>query len=710
MSGPLPPNPIQERLAHAAGTFRRSARQGPDGRWRAREAGAAPTPPCGAAPPPASAAVMLPLRTRCLPLVWTVKATALATLLIAVPAPAQTVEERAQAAAEASRAKSGDSEAIQRNYVTPGLSGQPITTVDSSKTFTPNLACQKTATLMEVLVQPASTGDLGTVQVARDTDLDGTVDSRINLPVPVSGICANGVIACQPGSWSQCNYFRWDVDGARNLKLTQVDMPALAGCYCINNSCGTNLAWSNMLSVLGDLGGGIIGALTTADPRIGVAQAVIDGPMIRYVGAQSTACTSNPALPQTAYAASPTVMAGDAFAASTSSAVFQALAASPAGTGKAQQMRRCSIERQVTVVKPGMEDVISRTAGGYSTVRNGNSVDFFMGSPNDNSLAGGSCSLFDFRMTLHVGDPDRIVDARLVQFFADDWAQVYIDGTLIGSGPTPWTSTGLPPGGCEKKRTFYASPNFDLKPFLTPGDHEVWLRVAVADGGEGMAQVHVEIDEGCRVTEQIVDQCAATAADSRCRLDTETVDGVDTFRNGVKTGLVPMPQTRVLGSTACPVTLTRDFFLRDRTYRCAIDNGTLPEPDLSRGAYILDRSTETILADRVRNGDGSFSASTRPFALPDRGTVPACEPICKTRAPRVNTAAAPAGVVGSQQNNPASFDTFYHSCSTDNVCPTGPGEEIVSACGCLDDFPEAVVMMQTVRLAGADLVCTGTVR
>ena len=37
----------------------------------------------------------------------------------------------------------------------------------------------------------------------------------------------------------------------------------------------------------------------------------------------------------------------------------------------------------------------------------------------------------------------------------------------------------------------------------------------------------------------------------------------------------------------------------------------------------------------------------------------------------------------------------------------GPAKTVVSACGCLDDFPEAVAMMQTVRLAGADLVCTG---
>jgi len=77
---------------------------------------------------------------------------------------------------------------------------------------------------------------------------------------------------------------------------------------------------------------------------------------------------------------------------------------------------------------------------------------------------------------------------------------------------------------------------------------------------------------------------------------------------------------------------------------------------------------------------------------------------------RAAPAAAPAGVVGAQQNISTGFDTFYHACTGDNVCPAGPGEEIVSTCGCLDDFPEAVVMMQTVRLAGADLACTGAVR
>src|SRR3546814_9826778 len=101
-----------------------------------------------------------------------------------------------------------------------------------------------------------------------------------------------------------------------------------------------------MASVLRDLGGGMIGALTTADPRYGVAEAVIDGPAIRYVGAQSTACSSSPNLPQTAYRSNPAIIASDAYSASSGSAVFQALKGSAVGTGKSLQYRHCSIERR----------------------------------------------------------------------------------------------------------------------------------------------------------------------------------------------------------------------------------------------------------------------------------------------------------------------------------------------------------------------------
>src|SRR3546814_18984463 len=99
-----------------------------------------------------------------------------------------------------------------------------------------------------------------------------------------------------------------------------------------------------------------------------------------------------------------------------------------------------------------------------------------MGSPADNSLGGGSCTLIDFRMTLHVSDPDRVINARLTEFFADDWAQVRIDGQMIGSGPSPWQTLGLPPGKGEIKKTFYDSPNHDTKPWRTDGAHD-WKHV-----------------------------------------------------------------------------------------------------------------------------------------------------------------------------------------------------------------------------------------
>ncbi len=132
---------------------------------------------------------------------------------------AQSMEDRARAAAAATKARTGESDALLGNYVTPGLSGQPVATVDGSKSFTPTLACQKTANLLEVLVQPSASGDIGMVRISRDKDLNGSFDSVLTLPMPVSGICANGVIACQPGTWSQCHSYRWTLDAAKDLAI-----------------------------------------------------------------------------------------------------------------------------------------------------------------------------------------------------------------------------------------------------------------------------------------------------------------------------------------------------------------------------------------------------------------------------------------------------------------------------------------------------------
>ena len=700
-----------------------SARHSQQGCQGMREAGAALLAPCGAAPPPVSTVVAT--STAAPPLSGApARATAvlathldigsiwgllLAGAALSLPTSllAQPMEDRARSAAEASRAKTSDSDTLLKNYVTPGMSGQPVTTIDGAKSFTPTLACQKTANLLEVLIQPSSTGDIGLVRISRDKDLNGTFDSSSTLPVPVSGICANGVISCNPGTWDQCRSFRWDLDAAKDLKLTQVDMPELAGCYCVNNSCGSNLVFGNLASVLKDLGGGMVGALTTADPRIGVAEARINGPVIDYVGAQTTACTASPAIGQTAYRANPAAIQGDAFALSSTNPVFQALAASPAGAGKAQQLRGCTVIREITV-RPWTYDDIVSASGAYQQVS-----DCGQGCRRYRIQGDGNCSaippVFTGTFTLH--RPQKLVSARIVGMGANDWVQGRVNGDIVGyAGKRSWMTEDLPTGDCGVDGDWYNPAIIDLTERFKAGAMSVGARVRGGNGGRwGYVDVEIQVDTGCETSEHLVDLCSGYGADPKCRLSDEQVDGVQTVLNGVATGLRPLPQTRLFGTASCTLQITRDFFGRDRTYACSTDSTALPAPDLSRGAYIIAHSTETLLADRQKTADGSITTSTRSFSLPPQGSVPACEPICKTRAPKANTAAAPDGVVASRQNTPSGYDTFYHSCDAANVCPAGPGEEIVSACGCLDDFPEAVVMMQTVRLAGADMTCTSVV-
>ena len=622
-------------------------------------------------------------------------------------AQAQTVEDRARTAAQAARTKSSSSEAIQQNYVTPGMSGQPIATVDSTKSFTPTINCQKTASLLQVLVQPSATGDIGTIRVSQDTDFDGSFDRSNTLAKPVSGICANGVISCQPGSWNQCHFFKWDVDAAKALKLSEVGMSELAGCYCVNNSCGTNLVWGNLSEVLKDLGGGMVGALTTIDARIGVAQAQVKGPVIDYVGALATACAADPNLGQTAYRSNPAAIQSDAATIAAGNSIFQMVKGSPAGIGKAEQTRSCTITREVVLSSATYEDIVS--------VSGALQAQYSCGPDCRRYRIGGegNCSAAPpiFTARFDIQRPERLVSARIVGMGAEDWVQGRVDGAIVGyAGKRPWLTEALPSGDCAVDGTWSSAAVVDLTERFKAGGASIGARVR---GGKderwGYVDIEVRVDTSCSHTERLVDLCSGYAADGACRLSDEDVDGVVTFRNGVATGLRPLQQTRLFGTDSCTVELTRDFFERRRAYKCVLDNGSVPVPDLSRGAYIIDHSTETLLADQIKNKDGSVTQTTSPFALPDRGSVPACEPICKTRAPKVNTAAAPAGVVGSQQNDPAGWDTFYHVCEASNVCPTGPGEEIVSACGCLDDFPEAVVMMQSVRLAGADMTCTSAV-
>jgi len=63
------------------------------------------------------------------------------------------------------------------------------------------------------------------------------------------------------------------------------------------------------------------------------------------------------------------------------------------------------------------------------------------------------------------------------------------------------------------------------------------------------------------------------------------------------------------------------------------------------------------------------------------------------------------GVTGEKQRDPVTYDFFYRPCKV-GVCQIETGETVVKECQCLEEFGEAAAMMQLLRMASSDLVCS----
>jgi hypothetical protein len=142
---------------------------------------------------------------------------------------------------------------------------------------------------LEVLIQPRLAGDIGTLTVRQDTDFDDAMDASYTSPVIASGVCANGIISCSPGTWYNCRFYRWQANPDSSVYLSEVDgIDDLAGCYCVNAGCGGDLVWANAAYILKDLGGGIVGTIQKRNPDVVVTKVSTDSESIRYYGQRAS--------------------------------------------------------------------------------------------------------------------------------------------------------------------------------------------------------------------------------------------------------------------------------------------------------------------------------------------------------------------------------------------------------------------------------------
>ncbi|MDA8164665.1 MAG: hypothetical protein M0017_06515 [Desulfobacteraceae bacterium] len=648
-----------------------------------------------------------------------VPAALLLCLALAGRAAAGDPRSAAEAAADAAAGRFGSAGAFAENGAAPLTSpGKELFTIDRSASGSVQIASPSSRAFLSLVVQPAATGDLGTVRIDQDLDFDGTPESGYVVPAPVSGVCANGVISCDPGTWLHCTPYAWTADGSGRVSLKASLLSDLGGCYCINQSCGSRLVWDNLGLVVKDLGGGAVGAVQAKKESWVITEVKADGPAISYYGRDTSdpaAGTGSPS--QTGYFADAGAMAGDAqteAAAQSGDPDSYAglLAGSLAGRGTSTAERQCTDRRQISLIDWCSGPI---TAGA--------------------SQASGACGadgaqsptvVFDWQVTYRLADQsthttsgsvtrtlcvDHLMFTRIRQDPSGQTLDIQYEGTDPSGTQVGWNCGGV------------YTDWLTVDTVTLPADVREWEgRVNISYSGGGCeagtaAATAYWCDRNCDVAESEDDTCGPLAADPDCRLETEKVDGVTTIRNFNPTGLAPLPSTRTFTSTGCSYDLTRNWWERDRTYRCTA-NSTFSFDDLAQrtgaiavsvDANVPDAATVSY-TDRRLGTDGAWTTDNHSLSLPDTDAGPGCEQVCKTRRPAEDTQAGQAGPTTDFRTGNAGYDFFYRTCDRSGNCPAGPGEEILTSCRCIDEFAEAASIMMSLGAAAKDIICSDGVK
>jgi len=139
-----------------------------------------------------------------------------------------------------------------------------------------------------------------------------------------------------------------------------------------------------------------------------------------------------------------------------------------------------------------------------------------VGNPWNGWNQGDGCWYESYTLTINVVDATRLISAKLTQVVGDGGAQVIIDGTVI------WNLAG---GGCLDIDPWSFSPNIDILPYLTPGQHTITFTIFSDDDSTPDGGSYFTIKKKPDFEEEFLD----FPAGCRARL----------FANGPPTGTTP---------------------------------------------------------------------------------------------------------------------------------------------------------------------------
>lgn len=640
----------------------------------------------------------------------------------ATPDPSKMTQSKDAAGSISSTVKgqTGTASRLNESQIRPVSGDNIMKTYDGQTSFNGKAVCKGTSEFMRMLVQPAANGNLKLLNIMQDTDMNGSLDITTSPGWEVSVVCSNGFQTCtDANNAATCSSWAWVADATTyQLGRKSVAMSDLGGCYCINNSCGNNLAWNNLSQILNDLGGGASQALSRANPWFTLSQIKIDGVSASFVGGETASCSigDSEGFFGTAdgqkiltYQDNYNAMKNDANETAKTSDAYRMINSGSLNPNEKSDIYNCDITRNVNLDEPKLDEIIAFDGGAGSVQQCGTDcLQLILGRLGDNYWKG-SCSYYEVDSSFFIKDHTRIASATLNNAVFDDWMQLWAGEKVVWSGPYGnWNDAGPVPGACELGKSWNMTPNLDFKQFLNKnGQVKFKIRVEVSGEGEGYALVRLKADLSCREgSEYVTNTCTAYENDQNCQLAEETVDGVKTFISSINTGLIPLPQTKVLQGSFCTVPVKRDWFNKKRAYRCNRKVDFNFDNILERKAYVDKTVTPADYKDKMFS-NGQVTYGSGELFWPDMPTVGPCINMCKTRKAKTTPDMSISGQVDKNNNaGVVKYDNFYYECDTGNTCPAGPGEEIVKACQCLNEFAEASAIMQVMRQAGQDMICT----
>ncbi|EOF5934029.1 conjugal transfer protein TraN [Salmonella enterica] len=618
------------------------------------------------------------------------------------------------------KGKTSNASRLNESQIRPVSGENNMKTYDGKTAFDGKAVCKGSSEFMRMLVQPTTNGNLKLLNIMQDTDMNGSLDITTSPGWDISVVCSNGFQTCSDANnAATCTSWAWVADPkSYQLGRKNVAMTDLGGCYCINNSCGSNLAWNNLGQILNDLGGGASQALSRANPWFTLSQIKVDGVSASFVGGDTASCSigDSEGFFGTAdgkkilnYKDNYNAMKTDAESNKNTSSAYKSITTGSLNPNEQYDLKSCSVTRNVPLEEVKLNEIIAFD-GGEGTVQQCGTdcLQLVMGKIGNNYWDG-YCKYYEVESKFFVKKPDRIKSATLIEVQYDDWMQMWVSDKVVWNGPHGnWTDMGPVPGSCQQNTSWKQNPNLDFKQYLNKeGPVTFKLRVEVYDGGEGYARVNLKADLSCKEgKDYISNTCTAYEQDKECQLVEEAVDGVKTFTGGINTGLIPLAQTQVLQGNFCSVPVKRDWFKKNRTYRCNKKTSFNFDNIIERKAYIDKTVTPGDYKDKMFN-NGKVSYGAGELFWPDMPKVGDCINMCKTRKPKQTPDMAVSGQVDkNNKSGVIKYDNFYYECDATNKCPAEPGEEVIKACQCLNEFAEASAIMQVIRQAGQDMICS----